>query len=78
MPSHQPLPVIDLFAGPGGLGEGFASLRAGKRRAFHSVLSIEKDPAAHRTLKLRAFTRQFPDGQIHDDCPPLKILLQFV
>ena len=67
MPYHNPIPLIDIFAGPGGLGEGFASLRIGQRRVFHSALSIEKDPAAHRTLKLRAFTRQFPDGQIHED-----------
>lgn len=66
MPSPPPLPLIDIFAGPGGLGEGFASLRIGQHRAFRSALSIEKDPVAHRTLKLRAFTRHFPDGQLPD------------
>jgi DNA (cytosine-5)-methyltransferase 1 len=53
-------PVIDLFAGPGGLGEGFASLgRADGTACFEIQLSIEKDPTAHQTLELRAFFRQF-------------------
>ena len=57
------VPVIDLFSGPGGLAEGFAapSKRDGRRR-FRIVLSIENDPAAHRTLRLRAFFRKFPSG----------------
>lgn len=42
------IPVVDLFAGPGGLGEGFAS--TGR---FRAVLSIERDPIAHSTLTLR-------------------------
>ncbi|WP_051849243.1 DNA cytosine methyltransferase [Thiomonas sp. FB-Cd] len=52
------IPIIDLFAGPGGLGEGFASL-TGKDGlpAFDLRLSIEKDPVAHRTLRLRAAYR---------------------
>jgi DNA (cytosine-5)-methyltransferase 1 len=55
----NPVPVIDLFAGPGGLGEGFSSLiRSGSER-FKIGLSIEKDPRAHRTLQLRSFFRQF-------------------
>ena len=52
----MPVPVIDLFAGPGGLGEGFSALPG---RKFNIALSIEKDPVAHRTLRLRAFFRQF-------------------
>lgn len=55
----MPIPVIDLFAGPGGLGEGFSSLRDHKREpVFQIGLSIEKDPVAHRTLTLRAVYRQ--------------------
>lgn len=54
------IPVIDVFAGPGGLGEGFASHRIGNSSTYRIVLSIEMDPAAHRTLELRAFFRQFP------------------
>ncbi|CAB3634039.1 MAG: DNA cytosine methyltransferase [Achromobacter sp.] len=54
----MPIPVIDLFAGPGGLGEGFSSLRDYKREpVFEIGLSIEKDPIAHRTLTLRAVFR---------------------
>src|SRR6266705_6890727 len=59
----MPIPVIDLFAGPGGLGEGFSVLRRGGQPVFKIKLSIEKDAHAHRTLELRAFYRQFPDGQ---------------
>lgn len=56
------IPIIDLFAGPGGLGEGFASLRDDHDRpAFDLRLSIEKDPIAHRTLQLRAAFRVLRD-----------------
>ena len=55
------MPVVDLFSGPGGLAEGFAAFRSPKgRRRFHVALSIESDRDAHRTLRLRAFLRQFP------------------
>ena len=64
MPADRPIPVIDLFAGPGGLGEGFAALgRPEGTPRFMVRLSIEKDPTAHQTLELRAFFRQFPHGQ---------------
>ena len=53
-----PIPIIDLFAGPGGLGEGFASLKAEGNPVFRIGLSIEKDPVAHRTLTLRSVFRQ--------------------
>ena len=62
----MPIPVIDLFAGPGGLGEGFSALRCGGEPAFKIRLSIEKDPFAHQTLQLRAFFRQFPDKSAGD------------
>ncbi len=51
----QPIQVVDLFAGPGGLGEGFSSFGDGKR--FEIVVSAEKDPQAWQTLRLRAFYR---------------------
>ena len=55
----MPIPIIDLFAGPGGLGEGFSSLRNHKQEpVFEIGLSIEKDPVAHRTLMLRAVYRR--------------------
>ena len=52
-------PVIDLFAGPGGLGEGFASLISEERYSFKTLASFECDPFAHRTLLLRHFFRNF-------------------
>lgn len=58
------IPVIDLFAGPGGLGEGFASLIEGESRCFEIRVSIEKDPIAHKTLSLRALFRSFPVGKV--------------
>lgn len=55
----MPIPIIDLFAGPGGLGEGFAALKGHGGKAFFEIaLSIEKDPVAHRTLTLRAVFRR--------------------
>jgi site-specific DNA-cytosine methylase len=49
--------VIDPFAGPGGLGEGFSSFADGRgRHPFHVVVSAEMDRAAHATLSLRALT----------------------
>lgn len=59
MPQREVIPVIDLFAGPGGLGEGFAALKGHDGGLFFEIgLSIEKDPVAHRTLTLRAVFRQ--------------------
>jgi DNA (cytosine-5)-methyltransferase 1 len=51
--------VIDLFAGPGGLGEGFSSLTRKGTHPFRIVLSAEMDPVAQKTLELRSFVRQF-------------------
>lgn len=54
--------VVDIFAGPGGLAEGFSSVPAADgSRAFRIALSIEKEKAAHSTLQLRSFLRQFGD-----------------
>lgn len=49
----KPIQIIDLFAGPGGLGEGFSTLK----NSFEIVVSAEMDPSAHSTLRLRAFFR---------------------
>lgn len=49
----QTVPVIDLFAGPGGLGEGFAHSEGPVK--FDVRLSCEVDPVACRTLRLRKF-----------------------
>ena len=61
-------PVVDVFAGPGGLGEGFAALGdEDKTRRFETALSIERDKHAHSTLLLRHFFRYFPSGEAPDD-----------
>ncbi len=56
--------IIDLFAGPGGLAEGFSSFSPKKSdNGFEISLSVEMEYSAWRTLRLRAFTRQF-GGQL--------------
>ena len=62
---NEAIPVVDLFAGPGGLCEGFSSVvdETGAR-PFSVKVSVEKDPIAHRTLLLRAIFRQFPRGTV--------------
>jgi DNA (cytosine-5)-methyltransferase 1 len=67
MARQSPIPVIDLFAGPGGLGEGFSSIVDGNgERRFSLRVSIEMDPVAHRTLSLRALFRAFRKGAVPD------------
>lgn len=51
-PDHTP--IVDLFAGPGGLGEGFSSVDSDP---FRIIVSAEMNSAAHKTLRLRAFYR---------------------
>jgi DNA (cytosine-5)-methyltransferase 1 len=60
------VPVIDLFAGPGGLSEGFSRHHNwfGSDVEFRSVLSIEKSAPASKTLTLRTFFRKFSDGDL--------------
>ena len=60
---NQAIAVVDLFAGAGGLGEGFASFEndAG-RRPYRVEISVEKDEAACETLRLRRFLSQFGGG----------------
>ncbi|MDE0154017.1 MAG: DNA cytosine methyltransferase [Gammaproteobacteria bacterium] len=61
-------PVVDVFAGPGGLGEGFASAYMGRAcPPFQVVLSLERDEFAHKTLFLRHFLRYFPADQFPDE-----------
>lgn len=60
-------PLVDLFAGPGGFGEGFAEVyNSDGSSAFKSVASIEEDKHAHQTLLLRHFFRLFPRGEAPD------------
>ncbi len=51
--------IVDLFAGPGGLGEGFSSLVEDEHSPFRIGISVEKEESAHRTLTLRAFLREY-------------------
>ncbi len=55
--SESKVPIVDLFAGPGGLGEGFSALDGGN--LFRIAISIEMEKTAHETLRLRSFFRQF-------------------
>ena len=65
--SKKKIPIVDLFAGPGGLGEGFSSvLDKNGERIFSVRVSIEKDPIAHQTLSLRSIYRSFPRGSVPD------------
>ena len=61
------IPIIDLFAGPGGLGEGFSSvLDEHGKPVFKIILSVERDAQAHRTLRLRSYLRKIlrEDGTV--------------
>lgn len=67
MANRKSIPVIDLFAGPGGLGEGFSSLLDTERTPLFSLkVSAEKDPTAHKTLSLRSLYRKFSRGKAPD------------
>lgn len=51
-PAKAIIKIVDLFAGPGGLGEGLSS-----HPSFQIAVSAEMEPSAHATLRLRAFYR---------------------
>ncbi len=60
----NPIKIIDLFSGPGGLGEGFSACRNNDgSKAFEIAVSIEKEKSAHSTLLLRAFYRKLSEKQ---------------
>lgn len=54
--------IIDLFAGPGGLGEGFSAAGRETSTKMKIRLSVEMDFEAVETLRLRAFLRSFESG----------------
>jgi len=57
--------VIDLFAGPGGLGEGFFSYESNTGKfPFQSLCSVEMDQHAYSTLTLRSFYRKIIQNQL--------------
>lgn len=59
------IPVVDIFAGAGGLGEGFAAFEPQRSNdpTFKVMVSAEMDAHAVKTLRTRAFFRQFPRGR---------------
>lgn len=60
------IPVVDVFAGPGGLGEGFSAYTTkgrSKHQPFSIAISAEMEVNAAKTLRLRAFYRQFEPGR---------------
>ena len=68
MGADKAFPVVDVFAGPGGLGEGFASLNDETGSpVFKSAASIEEDGFSHQTLYLRHFLRSFSNGAFPED-----------
>ena len=69
MSQEKRIPVVDIFAGPGGLGEGFARYPYTSKKSprFQIQVSIEKDKRAHQTLRLRSFRRQFSDQKVPSD-----------
>lgn len=44
----ETIKIIDLFAGPSGLGEGFSEYKVDGRHPFKIAISIEKESSAHR------------------------------
>lgn len=62
-----PIPVIDLFAGCGGLSEGFSRWKQSGQFPFDVRLYVEKNPQAIRTLELRAFCHQFRGQPLPED-----------
>ena len=60
---RQPVAIVDLFSGPGGLGEGFSAFTDDAQHRPYSIrVSIEKDRSAHETLLLRNFLHKFDSG----------------
>lgn len=64
---RKPVKIIDLFAGPGGLGEGFSAYRPEGKQVFKIAISIEKEESAHRTLLLRSLFRQFDQNNVPEE-----------
>lgn len=61
MKRSKSIPVVDIFAGAGGLGDGFDAYARGQgsHGPFSVSLSAEMDAHAVRTLHTRAFFRSF-------------------
>lgn len=61
-PTVRKFGIVDLFAGPGGLGEGFSVAGGETSAQMQVLLSAESQPIEVRTLRLRAFLRTFEGG----------------
>ena len=62
------IPVIDLFAGPGGLNEGFSAVSdASGRPVFSTAASFEMDRSACATLTLRGAYRRLVESNRLDE-----------
>lgn len=59
--SSKKIKVIDLFAGPGGLGEGFSN--CADDSPFEIAMSVEFEKHAHKTLTLRALYRKLNETE---------------
>lgn len=55
------VPVVDVFAGCGGLSEGFVNGKSG--HVFKIALALDSDAAATETHRLRAFFHEFATNQ---------------
>ena len=60
------VPVINLFAGAGGLAEGFCPVND-TDPFFNLALAVEKNKDASDTFRLRNFCRQFPGNTLPSD-----------
>ena len=59
--------TVDLFAGAGGLSEGFATFEPHPGyRPFRIIASVEKDAAACQTLRLRRFYHHLLQSGDHE------------
>ena len=65
-PGDPQYPIVDLFAGPGGLGEGFSDPYNGTA-CFNVVVAIERNESARQTLVLRHFFRSFNRENVPDE-----------
>ncbi|MGF6402136.1 DNA (cytosine-5)-methyltransferase 1 [Pseudomonas frederiksbergensis] len=63
MSPSYPIQIVDLFAGPGGLGEGFSSHADSNGETFEIKVSAEMEVSARSTLRLRAFYRLLKSSQ---------------
>lgn len=69
MPKANPINIIDLFAGPGGLGEGFNTYQG--NISFKTQISVEMDQYACETLRGR---KAFIEASENDDQVNLNLL----